>query len=91
MTAAAIAIQTAEQLAAMPAVSGALHPDGFGWVGLILWMPLVSLVLCGVCAALRVRTKLPAWITVGSLATSFILTVVLWMSYEDLIMIYNVP
>jgi NADH-quinone oxidoreductase subunit L len=47
------------------------------WVGFILWCPLISLVLCGLCAAFRVKTKLPAWITVGSLAISFALTMVL--------------
>ncbi|MCH2149469.1 MAG: NADH-quinone oxidoreductase subunit L, partial [Phycisphaerales bacterium] len=47
------------------------------WVGFILWCPLISLVLCGLCAAFRVKSKLPAWITVASLAMSFVLTMML--------------
>ena len=53
------------------------------WAGFILWMPLLSLVLCGLCAVLRVRTKAPAWITVICLAASFVLTLLLWHNYED--------
>ena len=30
------------------------------WAGLILLLPLLAMVLCGVCAALRIRSKLPA-------------------------------
>ncbi len=37
------------------------------WAGWILWLPLISLVLCGLCAAMQVKSKLPAWITVASL------------------------
>ena len=47
------------------------------WVGFILWSPLISLVLCGLCAACKVKSKLPAWITVLSLAISFVLTLLL--------------
>ena len=46
------------------------------WVGFIL-CPLISLLLCGLCAACKVKTKLPAWITVASLACSFVLTLLL--------------
>ncbi|MCI0362832.1 MAG: NADH-quinone oxidoreductase subunit L [Phycisphaerales bacterium] len=56
---------------------------GPSWAGWILWLPLISLVLCGVCAALKIHTKLPAWITVGSLAISFVVTVALYMSYRQ--------
>ena len=49
--------------------------DGLGFYALILWLPAISMVLCGVCAALRVKSKLPAWITVGCLGASFGLTV----------------
>ena len=54
----------------------------FEWAGFILWMPLISLVLCGLCAAYKVKSKLPALITVVSLATSFVLTALLWQGYE---------
>ena len=41
--------------------------EAFAWAGMILWLPLISLALCGVCAALRVRSKLPGWLSVGLL------------------------
>ena len=47
------------------------------WAGFIMYLPLISLILCGICAAMKVKSKLPAWITVGSLACSFVLTLLL--------------
>lgn len=44
---------------------------------LIPVLPLLSCILCGVFAALRIRSKLPAWTTVLSLAVSFVLTAML--------------
>ena len=44
---------------------------------LIPILPLLSCILCGVFAALRVKSKLPAWTTVLSLAVSFVLTAML--------------
>jgi NADH-quinone oxidoreductase subunit L len=61
--------------------TGAAPVTGPGWAGWILWLPLISLALCGVCAALKVRTKLAGWITVLCLALSFVLTLLLYMRY----------
>jgi NADH-quinone oxidoreductase subunit L len=68
----------------MPAIQAVQvqHGADFGWAGLILWMPLISLVLCGLCAAYKVKSKLPGLITVVCLATSFVLTAILWQGYE---------
>jgi NADH-quinone oxidoreductase subunit L len=55
---------------------------GDSWAGWILWLPLISMVLCGLCAALRVGSKLPAWITTGCLAGAFIITFLLYQNYE---------
>src|SRR4051812_16936362 len=66
-------------LAAEDAASGAIV-DGPGWAGWILWLPLLSLVLCGACWAMRVRSKLPAWITVGCLGASFLVTLSLYLN-----------
>src|SRR5262245_21727630 len=55
---------------------------GPGWAGWILWLPLISLALCGICAAMKVRTKLPGWITVGCLGLSFIMTLSLFLGYS---------
>ena len=52
------------------------------WAQFILWMPLISLVLCGLCGALKVKSKAPAIVTVVCLATSFALTLMLYVGYE---------
>jgi NADH-quinone oxidoreductase subunit L len=44
---------------------------------LMVFVPLLALAscaLCGICAAMRVKSKLPAWITVACLAGAFLLT-----------------
>ncbi len=56
---------------------------GPAWAGLILLLPLVSTALCGLCAALRVRSKLPAWITVALLAGSFATTLALYAGLTE--------
>jgi hypothetical protein len=53
--------------------------EGPQWAGWILWLPLISLVLCGWCWAFKVKTKLPAWITVASLGSAFAVTLMLYM------------
>lgn len=63
-------------------VEDVLQSVDMSWAGFILWMPLISLVLCGLCAAFKVKTKAPAIITVICLATSFVLTCLLWHSYD---------
>ncbi|MCH2142872.1 MAG: NADH-quinone oxidoreductase subunit L [Phycisphaerales bacterium] len=52
------------------------------WAGIILLLPLLSLLLCGLCAAMRVKSKLPAWCTVACLAGSFVLSVLLYVNYN---------
>ena len=60
------------------------HPvEGMGWAGWILWLPIISMVLCGLCAALRIKNKLPAWITVALVGAAFVLTLGLYASYEE--------
>ncbi|MHC4415324.1 MAG: NADH-quinone oxidoreductase subunit L [Planctomycetota bacterium] len=61
---------------------------GPGWAGLILWLPALATALCGVCAALRVKSKLPGWITVGLLGASFVLTLLLLLRYEGPVVIH---
>lgn len=46
---------------------------------LIPAFPLLSAILCGVCAALRVRSRLPGFLTVALLAASFACTLMLWL------------
>lgn len=60
-----------------PGASGAALPaieTGPWWVSLIPALPLLACILCGVSAAMRIKSKLPAWITVGCLGVSFALT-----------------
>jgi NADH-quinone oxidoreductase subunit L len=72
-------------LAGTPSVPVAevLHATNLSWAGFIVWMPLISLVLCGLCAAFKVKTKAPAIITVICLGTSFLLTLMLWNGYTQ--------
>ena len=53
-----------------------------GWAGFILWFPILAMIMCGICAALRIKTKAPAWITVGLLGASFVVTVILYLSTD---------
>ncbi len=45
------------------------------WVLAMPFLPLLACVLCGLCAVFKVRTKLPAIITVVSLAGSFVVAI----------------
>jgi NADH-quinone oxidoreductase subunit L len=56
--------------------------EALKWAGLILWLPALALAVCGVCAALRVKSKLAGWLTVVLLAASFVLTLVLFLTYD---------
>lgn len=65
---------------AVPMSEVVMAPE-LSWAGLILLLPLLSLVLCGLCAAFRVKTKLPAVITTVCLAASFVTSVLLYLNY----------
>ena len=73
-----------QTLIATPAVQvdDLVHQVTPNWAQFILWLPLISLVLCGVCAALKVKSKAPALITIICLASSFVLTLMLYRGYE---------
>ena len=63
--------------AAAVAVEGAGTIDtatGPWWTILIPLLPLAGVVLCMFCAIAGVKTKLPAWLSVGCLGASFVLT-----------------
>jgi hypothetical protein len=73
---------------AIPAVLGeataikpAVPATDLGWAGLILLFPAVSAVLCGICAAMRVKGKLPGVITAVSLLASFATTLALFLNF----------
>ncbi len=51
------------------------------WVGLAILLPLLSSVVCALCGALRVKTKLPAIVTALALAISFAIIVRAYFAY----------
>ena len=48
--------------------------EGPIWIALIPVLPILGVILTTLCAIFKVKTKLPAWLTVGCLAGSFALT-----------------
>jgi NADH-quinone oxidoreductase subunit L len=50
------------------------------WIGLIPALPLLGVVLCTLCAIFKVKSKLPAWLTVGCLAASFVVTLLMYLN-----------
>lgn len=72
--------------AAAPAVQHAAGHAAFGsagvgpwWTTLIPALPLLGSILCLLCAVAGVRSKLPAWLSLGGLIASFALAVGLFM------------
>ncbi len=59
---------------AVEAPAGMIIGDGSWLVPLIPLMPIIGVIAVTICAIRGVKTKLPAWITVGCLGLSFLLT-----------------
>jgi NADH-quinone oxidoreductase subunit L len=86
LTAAALAAPDGEAAKAFDlaeVVPAAGAAGGPAWAGLILLLPILSLLACGVFAATRVRSKLPAFTTVGFLGGSFATVLALFLGYEQ--------
>ena len=60
----------------------ATRPTDLGWAGLILLLPAISAVLCGLFAAFRVKNRLPGWATVLALAGSFVMVCLLYAHHD---------
>ena len=58
---------------AIPAV---VDEQSFALAAWMIWLPVISAILCGVYAALGVKSRLPAWTTVGALAGSFVIAAI---------------
>jgi len=56
--------------------------DGPGWFALIPILPLLASICCGVYLAGKVRSKLPAWTVVGSLAVAFLLVLIGYLTWD---------
>jgi len=50
------------------------------WVLAVPFLPMLAVVLNTLCAIFGVKTKLPAWITIGCLAGSFVATMLAYMT-----------
>ncbi len=50
------------------------------WVMMIPLLPLIGFFLCGLCAALKVKSKLPAFLSVGLIGTAFALVLSLFIN-----------
>ena len=69
-------------------VAGAAHGiaawvPGEWWMALVPALPMLGVILATLCAIFRVKSKLPAWLSVGCLAGSFGLTVATFLRLED--------
>jgi len=64
---------------ATAAIPAAVESPEFAWAGLILLLPAISAVLCGVCAAMGVKNKLPGAITAVALLAAFATTLSLFL------------
>lgn len=51
------------------------------WIALIPALPMLGVVLATLCAIFKVKSKLPAWLSVGCLAGSFLLTVAMFLRF----------
>ena len=69
-------------LAAAPDTGPLAVGNGPGWVLLIPFLALLGSALCGVYAAVGVKTKAPAWTVVALLAASFVATVAMWLGFD---------
>ncbi len=50
------------------------------WVMMIPILPLIGVFLCGLCAVLKVKSKLPAYLSVGLIGTAFVLVLSLFVN-----------
>ena len=52
------------------------------WILLIVGLPMLTTILCGIYAMVGNKTKLPAWTTVAGAGIAFLTTVAMYMSYD---------
>jgi NADH-quinone oxidoreductase subunit L len=65
--------------AAQVAIPAAVPSPEFAWAGFILLLPALSALLCGLCAIMGVRNKLPGVITAIALLAAFATTLTLFL------------
>ncbi len=77
-------------LLADQSTGGVVNLHGPWWVALIPLLPLAGACLAGLCAALGVRSKLPAWLSVGCLGLAFVVTVGMYASLSGSVTVSTV-
>lgn len=55
---------------------------GAWWIGLIPLLPLLGVALVTILACFNEKSKLPAWVSVGLLAASFVLTLLAYIGWD---------
>lgn len=91
-------VASASIAAALPAAQGDAHAalaapherpippakvsQDLAWAGWIIWLPAISAIVCGLCAAFRIRNKLPAAVTCISFAIAFVLVFLLYRTVD---------
>lgn len=56
--------------------------QGPKWILLIIGLPMLTTLLCGLYAMIGNKTKLPAWTTVAGAGIAFLTTVAMYMSFD---------
>ena len=56
--------------------------SGAWWIGLIPLLPLLGVALVTILACFNEKSKLPAWVSVGLLAASFVLTLIAYLGWD---------
>ena len=54
-------------------IAPVVDEQSFALAAWMIWLPVISAVLCGIYAALGVKSRLPAWTTVAALSGSFVI------------------
>ncbi len=57
---------------------------GAAWIGWIVLLPVIGCVMAGLAAALKINSKLPAWITVGCLGGAFAVTLTMFLGFDSI-------
>ena len=55
--------------------------DGPAMALLVVGLPMLGALLCGLCAILKIRTKLPAFITVACIGAAFVVTLLTYLQH----------
>jgi len=62
---------------------GLVTQPGPGWLALVPLLPLLGAVLCALTIAFRIRTKAPAWISVGLLGVGALLAIAGFVGWKN--------